>query len=112
MSNLAWTRDELILALDLYFREPSARGFKTHPAVIELSDLLNKLPLQGTYPHDRKYRNANGVGMKLSNYLRLDPDSPGAGLERGGHLEELIWNELAMTVPASTRSLQRSVRTH
>jgi 5-methylcytosine-specific restriction protein A len=99
MASPAWTRDELILALDLYFREPSARGSKTHPAVIELSDLLNKLPLRVGDPHDRKYRNANGVGMKLSNYLRLDPDYPGAGLERGGHLEELVWNEFSHELP-------------
>jgi len=43
--NPTWTRDELILALDLYLHEPAARGSKTHPAVIELSGVLNRLPI-------------------------------------------------------------------
>ncbi len=111
MSNPAWTRDEVILALDLYFRELSARGSKTHPAVIELSDLLNTLPLQGGHRHDRKYRNANSVGRKLSNFLRLDPDYPGAGLERGGHFEELIWNEFTHDLPR-LHQVATAIRSH
>ena len=45
MARQDWTRDELILALELYFDEPKARGSKSHPpAVHALSDTLNKLP--------------------------------------------------------------------
>ena len=33
--------------------------------------------------------------MKLGNFLRFDPDYEGAGLSRGGKLEEAIWNEFA-----------------
>lgn len=95
MSNPDWNRDELILALDLYFREPSARGSKTHPAVIELSDVLNHLPIHPNVVPGTTFRNANGVGMKLSNFLRYDPDYTGKGLERGSQLEETIWNEFA-----------------
>ena len=95
MANPAWIRDELILALDLYFREPAARGSKTHPAVAQLSELLNSLPIHSDDPHDRTYRNPNGVGMKLSNFLRFDPDYSGQGPIRGGKLEEEIWNTYA-----------------
>jgi 5-methylcytosine-specific restriction protein A len=95
VKNPPWTRDELILALDLYVREPSARGSKTHPDVQKLSDLLNRLPIRPGAGIDANYRNPNGVGMKLSNFLRYDPDYEGKGLERGGKLEEEMWNEFA-----------------
>jgi predicted HNH restriction endonuclease len=44
---------------------------------------------------DNKFRNANGVYMKLCNFLRLDPSYKGAGLQRGGKSEKVIWNEFA-----------------
>ena len=91
MSNPDWTRDELILALDLYFLEPSARGSKSHPTVIKLSEVLNKLPIHASEQLDADFRNPNGVGMKLSNFLRFDPDYAGEGLKRGSRLEKDIW---------------------
>lgn len=90
-----WTRDELILALDLYFREPSARGSKTHSGVLELSNILNQLPIHKANELEEDFRNPNGVGMKLSNFLRFDPAYTGAGLKRGSHLEEEVWNTYA-----------------
>lgn len=95
MRNPAWSRDELILALDLYFRQPSARGSKTHPDVIALSETLNKLPIHPGVAHGATFRNPNGVGMKLSNFLAFDPDYKGKGLARGNRLEEEIWTEFA-----------------
>lgn len=95
MKSPPWSRDELILALDLYFREPAARGSKAHPAVIGLSNILNSLPIHGRDVRDQKFRNANGVGMKLSNFLRYDPSYSGKGLQRGGQLEEKVWREFA-----------------
>lgn len=95
VSNPDWTRDELILALDLYFREPSARGNKTHPACRELSGFLNDLPIHGITPHSVTFRNANGVAMKLSNFLRYDPTYSGAGLSSGSQSEEEVWTTFA-----------------
>ena len=95
MTKPDWTRDELILALDLYFREPSARGSKSHSEVIELSQFLNRLPIHDSEERDPDFRNPNGVGMKLSNFLRLDSDYPGEGLKRGSRLEEEVWEAFA-----------------
>lgn len=95
MARLDWTRDELILALDVYFREPGARGSKSHPAVQELSALLNSLPIHPVDQRDSKFRNPNGVGMKLSNFLRFDPEYHGTGLPGGNQMEEAVWNEFA-----------------
>lgn len=71
MKNPKWARDELILALDLYFKEPHARGSKTHPEVIKLSEILNALPIHEGMAPGETFRNANGVGMKLSNLFSL-----------------------------------------
>jgi 5-methylcytosine-specific restriction protein A len=93
--NPTWQRDELILALDLYFRHPPKTISQAHPAVVELSELLNALPIHPSRPDAERFRNPNGVYMKLSNFLRFDPNYQGAGLSRGGKLEESIWNEFA-----------------
>jgi len=44
--NPTWVRDELILALDLYMTNPEAPPGKKSRAVIELSDVLNRLGAQ------------------------------------------------------------------
>jgi 5-methylcytosine-specific restriction protein A len=92
MSKPDWSRDELILALELYFREPMARGSKTHPEVVNLSKILNQLPIHQGQALDDAFRNPSGVAMKLSNFLRLDPGYEGKGLSRGSKLEEEVWN--------------------
>jgi 5-methylcytosine-specific restriction protein A len=93
--NPPWTRDELILALDLYFKVNPLHTSENHPEIKSLSVLLNKLPAQGHAADAKLYRNPNGVYMKLCNYLRLDPSYKGKGLSRGGRLEETIWSEFS-----------------
>jgi 5-methylcytosine-specific restriction protein A len=93
--NPPWQRDELILALDLYFRYPPHSISKTHPEVIKLSEILNNLPIHSNRPNKDKFRNPNGVYMKMCNFLRLDPTYKGKGLTSGGKLEEDIWLEFA-----------------
>jgi 5-methylcytosine-specific restriction protein A len=93
--NPDWTRDELILALDLYFREPSARGNKSHPEIVKLSRLLNSLQIHGPAGRDAEFRNPSGVAMKLSNFLSFDPDYKGKGLSRGSQLEGEVWKTFA-----------------
>lgn len=93
MRNPPWDRDELILALDLYFDIEHGQISRTNPRVIELSETLNKLKIHSNIPNEQKFRNPNGVAMKLGNFLRLDPDYEGSGLERGARLEEVIWDQ-------------------
>ena len=94
MRNPPWTRDELILALELYFEEPSARGNTSHKEVQKLSELLNALPIH-VNSSQNTFRNPKGVGMKLSNFLKYDPSYSGKGLERGSKLEAEVWNEFS-----------------
>jgi 5-methylcytosine-specific restriction protein A len=93
--NPNWTRDELILALDLYFRVPDARGSKSHPECVKLSKILNELPIHRGNAHSDTFRNANGVGMKLSNFLQYDSTYSGKGLTSGSQLEKEIWDRYA-----------------
>lgn len=94
VKNPKWSRDELILALDLYFKLPSSKISSTNEEVIKLSEILNQIP-SGFKHKDDTFRNPNGVSMKLNNFKRLDPESKGSGLVRGGKLEEVIWNEFS-----------------
>jgi predicted HNH restriction endonuclease len=96
--NPSWSRDELILALDLYLSSRNSSPTKNSPEIAELSLFLNRMR-RGLGPSETKtYRNENGVYMKLMNFKSLDPDytSDGrVGLTRGNKLEEEIWNEFA-----------------
>jgi 5-methylcytosine-specific restriction protein A len=93
--NPPWQRDELILALDFYFRHRPSSISKSHPELIALSQLLNSLPIHADRPDAAHFRNPNGVYMKLCNFLRFDPSYEGTGLARGGALEKEIWDLFA-----------------
>lgn len=91
--NSPWSRDELILALNLYFELGPGRFSATNPKIIHLSKILNMLNASSYQPDPLRFRNPNGVSMKLSNFLRFDPSYSGKGLLGGGRLEQDIWNE-------------------
>lgn len=46
---------------------------KNNPKVIELSELLNELPIHEKSIQNEKFRNTNRVQLKLSNFKALDP---------------------------------------
>ncbi len=92
---LNWTRDELILALDLYFKAPAAHGDDKHPGVVELSELLQDLPIHTQAMRLKNFRNPNGVGLKLVNFQSLDPAYSGTGMPQGAQKDRDIWNEFA-----------------
>src|SRR5579863_1878293 len=85
----AWSRDELILALDLYFRVGKAR--QHHPEVVALSQVLRSA--RGGDLADHSLRSPDSVHLKLQNFLRLDPSYRGAGMTGGGKLESQVWDE-------------------
>lgn len=94
-NNPAWVKDELILALDLYLRR---RGHIPSPRdadIVELSDLLNQLPIHTVRPDLEKFRNPNGVVLKITNFAALDPQYPGAGMSRGSRMDALVWDRYA-----------------
>lgn len=88
-----WTRDELILALDLYFKLKPGQIHARNPLIIELSEILNQLPIHDTRVGFEKFRNPNGVGMKLSNFLSLDDNYNGKGMTSIGKLDKKVFEE-------------------
>lgn len=96
--NPDWSRDELILALDLYLKNPQSPPGKTSSAVRALSQDLNDLNTALSRTGAENFRNANGVYMKVMNFRRFDPSFASVGkvgLSHGGAQDESIWNEFA-----------------
>lgn len=84
MSNNKWTREELILALDLYFRLPFGRLNRSTPEVIELANLIG--------------RTNNSVALRLVNFATCDPiiiNSGRTGMPGGLSICKPIWDEYA-----------------
>lgn len=93
--NPDWSRDELILVLDFYFKIDASRISMNDPILIALGDFLNGLPLHRGSLADENFRSPENVYTKLSTFLRLDPDHPGEGLKAGSKLDVEVWNEFA-----------------
>ncbi|MCB4859178.1 hypothetical protein K7W03_06140 [Sphingobium sp. PNB] len=91
--NPDWNRDEIILALDLYFTDPANPPGKDSPAVAELLALLNKMHrLSGAKTCDT-LSNANGIYLKMMNLRALDPTylaQGKVGMKAGGALERVV----------------------
>lgn len=98
--NPDWTRDELIIALDLYLRHRPSPPCRISKEVSALSDTLNRIgnKLHGAVGKEKSFRNANGVYMKLMNFRRFDPEYTGTGkkgLTAGNKDEEVVWQQYA-----------------
>lgn len=79
-----WTRDELILALSIYFQLPFGRLNRTTPEVKELARLIG--------------RTDNSAALRLVNFAACDPyitESGRTGMPAGKAVCEPIWNEFA-----------------
>lgn len=107
--NPKWHRDEIILALNLYFDKDRGSVDSRNPKVIELSRILNSLPIFKDRPDAEKFRNPNGVSLKLSNFLAIDPDYKGKGMDAGSKLDKEIFNEF-VNQKEKLRSLSAEIR--
>ena len=107
--NPNWSRDEVVLALDLYFAVGRRQPPASDPEVVALSDLLRRLPLYG--PSDRlpTFRNPTSVSMKLGNLLAVDPQHSGGGLPRGGRVERETWVDFGGD-PVAVRKAADAIR--
>ncbi len=79
-----WSRDELIVAFNLYCKIPFGRIHIRNPLVIELAKAVGRTP--------------SAVSWKLANFARLDPALQKrniAGATHGARAEVEIWNEFS-----------------
>ncbi len=77
-----WTREELILAVNLYCKLPFGRLHSRNPEVINLANLIG--------------RTSNSVAYKLVNFASLDPSLKARGIKGASNTSNLdneIWNE-------------------
>ena len=92
MRNPPWTRDELIVTLQFYLAHSPTIPGKKNEEILGLSQFLNRLHVKLGGAAYEKFRNPNGVYMKLMNFRRLDPEHESQGLSRGNKDEILVWN--------------------
>lgn len=96
--NPDWTRDELLVALDYYFRHPGESHDPRKPGVLQLTSQIGLVAKALGITGSDSLRNVNGVSMKLLNFRGHDPayQAQGkVGLPRGNKLEGEIWSEFA-----------------
>ncbi|MFT6923337.1 MAG: putative HNH restriction endonuclease [Crocinitomicaceae bacterium] len=88
MRNPTWNREELILALDLYFKLEYGQMHGRNSDVIELSHILTLMNASKGIE-----RSVNSIPLKLANFKRFDPVYEGTGMKSGAKLDESIWEE-------------------
>jgi 5-methylcytosine-specific restriction protein A len=93
MRNPDWVRDEIILAMDLYVRAGRKQLPPNHQDVVQLSQLLNRLPIHPTSSRDENFRNPTGISMILGNFLGIDPLQDRSGLSKNSQLQATVWEE-------------------
>lgn len=77
-----WTREETIVAFNVYCKIPFKSSSKSNPTVIKYANIIGRSP--------------SALNMKIGNFGRLDPELKKqgiVGLAHGSKLEEDIWNE-------------------
>ena len=93
--NPSWTRDELILALDLYFRVSPRHTSPEHVEITALSSILKRLPFHPLSNREKNFRSPDSVYLKLCNFLHLDPEylqEGKIGLNAGSKLDREVWD--------------------
>lgn len=88
--NPNWTRDETILAVDLYLKLNGAVPSPTADEIRELSILLRSLPYHVEAAKRPTFRNPDGVGFKLMNIRQV---ATGRGLGNVSNMDRRVWAE-------------------
>lgn len=93
MKNPDWNREELILALDLYFDLDYGQMHGKNKEVVRLSNELRSLSIHQSISINENFRSVNSVGLKLANFKKLDQNFTGRGMRAGAKLDTEIWKE-------------------
>ncbi|MCX8524918.1 HNH endonuclease [Chryseobacterium formosus] len=77
-----WTKEETIIAFNVYCKVPFKNSSKTNPIIIKYANIIGRSP--------------SALNMKIGNFGRLDPDLKKqgiVGLGNGSKLDEVVWDE-------------------
>src|SRR5579872_4133938 len=82
MAKDVWTREQTIIAFNLYCKIPFSKATATNPAIIETAHVIGRSP--------------DSLAMKIGNLGRFDPELRKLGIKglaHGGKMDEIIWDE-------------------
>lgn len=82
MKNNNWTKEETIVAFNVYCKIPFKNSSKNNPTIIKYANIIGRSP--------------SALNMKVGNFGRLDPELKKqgiVGLGNGSKLDEIVWNE-------------------
>jgi len=82
MTKNNWSREETIIAFNVYCKIPFKSSSKSNPTIIKYANILGRTP--------------SALNMKIGNFGRLDPELKKqgiVGLTHGSKQEEEIWEE-------------------
>lgn len=108
VKNPDWARDEIILACRLVM-ENDWKGLDAQDGrVVELSGLLQLLPLHTEAERNEKFRNPNGVARKTFDIATRHPEYQGKPTN-GGALDVAVLHEF-LARPAEMTEVERLIR--
>jgi 5-methylcytosine-specific restriction protein A len=110
MKNPKWLREEILIALNLYFDPQRGQINPNNPKIIETSELLNKVNLKVSKTDTKKFRNPNGVSLKLSNFLAIDPNYLGVGMTSYSKLDEELFKKFQNNISGLKKEVQKIIR--
>lgn len=82
MAQNLWTKEQTIVALNLYCKIPFNRVSSNHPDIIRIAKIIGRTP--------------NSVKMKIGNFGSFDPELKKRGIVGLGNtskMDEIVWNE-------------------
>ncbi|WP_136809598.1 HNH endonuclease [Desulfosediminicola flagellatus] len=74
-----WSRDELLLAINLYCKTPFGKIHVRNPEIIELANLLGRTP--------------GSISYKLANFASIDQSLPRKGASNVSKLDRKVWSD-------------------
>lgn len=82
MAHVQWTREQLLVAFNLYWRTPFGKMHSRNPEIVELATIIGRTP--------------SALAMKLCNIASLDPAEKArkiSGLSGASYHDRHIWDE-------------------
>ena len=94
-----WTREQLLIAFNLYCKIPFGRIYKSNPVIMELANKIGRTP--------------SAVAMKMVNFASLDPMHQlrnVKGLQHASKEDKRIWEEFHENWEGLASQSQRAIQ--